>query len=127
MVAMMKKFTLLKVLAVCLTAAASLSTVAISAGPAAAQSRPLDGPRAAGVIGERFDGYTVLRDQSAPADIRQLVETTNAERRDVYEKRAKATNAPVEEVGKVYAEQIMQQAPDGTWFLGPDGNWTQKQ
>ncbi|MBI1180052.1 MAG: DUF1318 domain-containing protein [Alphaproteobacteria bacterium] len=121
----MKGFSMLKVLALCL--ATVTAAAALEATPAAAQDRPLDAPRAAGVIGERYDGYVVLRDKNAPAGIHELVEQTNAQRHKLYEERAKATDAPVEEVGKVYAEQIMEQAPENTWFQGPDGTWKQKQ
>lgn len=91
-----------------------------------AEDRPLDAPRAQGLIGERFDGYAVIHDAQANAAIRTLVENTNNERRKVYEKQAAATNAPLTEVGKVYAAEIMQKAPAGTWFQGPDGSWKQK-
>ena len=40
--------------------------------------------------------------------------------------RAKNQGAPVEEVGKVYALEISQKAPAGTWFLGENGNWVRK-
>jgi hypothetical protein len=91
-----------------------------------AEDRPLDAPRAQGLIGERFDGYAVVHDAQASAAIRTLVDNTNSERRKVYEKQAKATNAPVAEVGKVYAAEIVQKAPAGTWLQGADGRWTQK-
>lgn len=91
-----------------------------------AEERPLDAPRAQGLIGERFDGYTLIHDAKASAAIRTLVENTNTARRAVYEKQAKATSAPVTEVGKVYAAEILQKAPAGTWFQDADGRWTQK-
>ncbi len=91
-----------------------------------AEQRPLDAPRAQGLIGERYDGYVLVHDAKASAEIRTLVENTNNERRKVYEKQAAATSAPVAEVGKVYAAEILQKAPAGTWFQGADGRWTQK-
>ena len=91
-----------------------------------AEQRPLDAPRAQGVIGERYDGYALVRDTQASAAIRSLVESTNSERRKVYEQQAAATKAPVAEVGKVYAAEILQKAPPGTWMQGADGSWTQK-
>lgn len=110
------------------TFALALSAVlALLAGSMAlAEERPLDAPRAQGLIGERFDGYALVHDAAASAAIRALVESTNSERRKIYEKQAQATNAPVAEVGKVYAAEIMQKAPPGTWFQGADGRWTQK-
>ena len=102
--------------ALCLTAA----------GAALAQAKPLDAPRSAGIVGERYDGYAVVRDAKAGADVRKLVEDTNAERRKVYQDQAAAKGAPAEEVGKVYAGQIMNAAPSGWWFQDASGAWVQK-
>ena len=92
---------------------------------AQSQSRLLDAPRAAGIVGERYDGYAVVR-AAAPPDVVALVNSVNAERRAVYAQRAAAQRAPIEEVGKVYAAEIMRAAPRGTWFLSETGQWTQK-
>lgn len=102
--------------ALCLTAA----------GAAMAQAKPLDAPRTAGIVGERYDGYAVVRDAKAPADVRKLVESANAERRKLYQEQAAAKGAPAEEVGKVYAGQIMNAAPTGWWFQDAGGAWVQK-
>ena len=40
--------------------------------------------------------------------------------------RAKNTGAPIEAVGKIYAQEIIKSAPAGTWFLGENGQWTRK-
>ena len=50
----------------------------------------------------------------------------NAKRRSLYEQRAASQGVKPEDIGKVYAEQIMQKAPGGTWFLEENGNWRQK-
>ncbi|MGD9602901.1 MAG: YdbL family protein [Gammaproteobacteria bacterium] len=101
-------------------------SLVLQSAPSHAQERPLDAPRAAGLIGERYDGFAVVRDANAPADVRQLVDQTNAQRRQVYEQQAVSTGAPVGEVGKVYAAEILQKVPAGTWFQGADGRWMQK-
>ncbi|MEN3951757.1 YdbL family protein [Iodidimonas sp. SYSU 1G8] len=115
---------MLKIIALCLVAAGGIAVY--QAAPAYAQSRPLDAPRAAGVIGERYDGFAVVRDAKGGADMRALVESTNEQRRALYAEKAKEQGAPVEEVGKVYAKEILAKAPAGTWFQGPDGGWSQK-
>ncbi len=94
--------------------------------PAAAQARPLDAPRAAGQVGERFDGYAMVRSDSAPASVKALVTQTNAERRALYEKRAKESGATAADIGKIYAQQILNSAPKGTWFLTQGGKWIQR-
>ena len=80
--------SILTAAALCLTAAGG--TVALTTTVAHAQAKPLDAPRSSGVVGERYDGYAVVRDSSAPAEIRKLVEGTNAERRKVYTEQATA-------------------------------------
>lgn len=97
-----------------------LAAGAASTVPVAAQS--LDALRASGAVGERFDGYLVARDASAKGVVSQV----NAKRRQIYEQRAAAQGVPVDQVGRVYAQEILQKAPPGTWFQKPDGNWIQK-
>jgi hypothetical protein len=95
-----------------------------AATPAAAAS--LDQYRAQGVIAERFDGYVEVRTSDAPAEAQQIVQRVNSERREVYRKRAEEQGVSVEAVGKVYAKQIIKNAPDGTYFLQPNGGYVQK-
>ena len=90
-----------------------------------AESRLLDAPRAAGTVGERFDGYAVARG-SVTSDVAALVAQVNSERRAVYAARAASENVPIEAIGKIYAAEIMKSAPAGTWFLSEYGLWAQK-
>lgn len=99
--------------------------VAFAALPAGAAS-PLDEFRAQGVIAERFDGLVELRGDAANADAARLVEEVNAKRKAIYEERAKSQNVPVSEVGKIYALEIADKAPAGTYFRKPDGSYLQK-
>jgi uncharacterized protein len=92
---------------------------------AQAQARLLDAPRAAGQVGERFDGYAVTRG-SVPPDITALVKKVNDDRRAVYAQRAAAEHVPIEAIGKIYAAEIIKSAPPGTWFLSESGQWSQK-
>ena len=94
--------------------------------PAEAQGRPLDAPRAAGTVGERFDGLAVVRDPNASSSIRALVDRTNAQRLSLYKQRAAEAGGSVKDIGMIYAQQIMKSAPAGTWFLDPSGNWTRR-
>jgi uncharacterized protein YdbL (DUF1318 family) len=93
---------------------------------ALAQGRPLDAPRAAGQVGERFDGFAVVRDASAPADVRALVDQANAERRTLYQQRASGNGTTQDAVGKIYAQEILKNAPAGTWFQQESGQWVKK-
>jgi uncharacterized protein YdbL (DUF1318 family) len=105
-----------------------LILLAVAAGaPAAwAQSRALDAPRAAGTVGERYDGYAVVRDQRSAGTLGVIVEQVNAERRKVYAERAQRENVAVDQVARVYAGEIFRSAPAGTWFLKEDGQWIRK-
>ncbi|MFQ6018472.1 MAG: YdbL family protein [Kiloniellaceae bacterium] len=94
--------------------------LALYAAPAVAQS--LDALHASGAVGERFDGYAEARQPSAAATVKEI----NAKRRTIYQQRAAAQGAPVEQVGRIYAQQIFQKAPPGTWFLRENGEWMQK-
>jgi uncharacterized protein YdbL (DUF1318 family) len=100
--------------------AAAVFAVGLWAAPAAAQS--LDELRASGAIGERFDGLVEARDAGAAAAVKDI----NAKRQEIYAQRAAAQGVPADQVGRVYAQEIMQKAPGGTWFLSPDNTWTQK-
>jgi len=90
------------------------------AGSAHAQSA--DALRASGAAGERFDGFMEAREASAAA----AVETINAERRTVYAQRAQEQGIPPEEVGRVYAQQILSRAAPGTWIKTEAGQWIRK-
>jgi hypothetical protein len=89
------------------------------------QGRVLDAPRAAGLVGERFDGFAVARG-AVPPDIAALVEAVNTERRAIYTQRATTQGVAVQEVGTVYALEILKSAPAGTWFLAENGQWTRR-
>lgn len=93
---------------------------------AVAQNRVLDGPRAAGTVGERFDGYAMVRDPSQLSALTPLVNQVNAERRQVYTQRAAAERAPVDQIARVYAAEIFKSAPAGTYFLQESGQWIRK-
>ena len=110
----------------CVTALAALLLGAPVAPGAAAQDKPLDAPRAAGIVGERYDGYAVLRDANAPQEIKDLVVRVNERRKSYYAKRAAEDKAPVAAVGKIYAQQIIKRAPAGTYFLDETGKWTRR-
>ena len=106
--------------------AAAFVLLATVAQPPVATAQSLDELRAQGVVGERFDGFAVVRDAGAAASIKAMVNDINAKRRAIYDERAKAQGVASEQVGRVYAEQILQKAPAGTWILSADGRWVQK-
>ncbi len=104
---------------------ALLTAWTVLTGGALAQGRALDGPRAKGQVAERFDGYAMVRGK-APASISNLVNKVNAQRRNVYRKRAASLNTSETEVGRIYAKEVFSAAPGGTWFLQQSGQWVRK-
>src|SRR5579872_5775563 len=88
-----------------------LLSILFLSGAAYAQSRPLDAPRAAGLVGEKYDGLAIVRSASAPADVKSVVDQANQERAALYQQRATSTGATPDAVGRIYAKQIFDQAP----------------
>ena len=103
-----------------LTLAFAVSLVSL---PAFAQN--LDAFRASGALGERWDGFVEVRNP-AEAGAQAAAKKVNAERKKIYEKQAQKTGASLQEVGQIYAQQILKKAPKGTPFLNKNGQWTTK-
>lgn len=87
-----------------------------------AMADELDDLRVSGAVGEAFDGYA--RARADPA--KDFVISVNDQRKSIYVKRAKKEGVSLDQVGRVYAAQIIQKAPAGTWLLAEDGKWSQK-
>lgn len=104
-------------------AAAVFALVAFAAAPVLADA--LDDYRSRGFITERYDGLVQVRGD-APPGARALVAEVNEKRAAIYAKRAKAQGVPAEEVGKIYAKEIFNDAPAGSWFLQADGKYIKK-
>ena len=104
--------------------AIALLAVGLGFGPALAG--PLDDAKAAGLVGERVDGYLGVVDSGAPADVKQLVEQINAERRAKYAEIAQKQGAPVQAVAQIAGEKLIERAGSGEYVMGADGQWRRK-
>ena len=104
----------------CLTILALVTT--LGSVPAVAAS--LNELRQSGAVGERYDGYVVVR--SGAPGAAEVVAQVNAERRRIYETRAREQGISASQVGIVYAPKIFSGAPAGTWFQATDGSWRRK-
>jgi hypothetical protein len=94
--------------------------------PAPARAGSLDSYRQQGVIAERFDGFVELRAGDGPDDAKRIVQQVNAKRREIYETRAEREGVPLEAVGKLYAKEIWERAPGGTYLKKPGGGYVRK-
>ena len=92
--------------------------------PAIAQAQDLNTLRASGALAERYDGFVVVCEASP--DAQAVADRANAERRALYQRRATEQGVTADEVGRVYAAEIIKKAPAGTWFLNEDGSWIRR-
>jgi hypothetical protein len=104
--------------------ALALLAVGLYFGPA--QAGPLDDAKAAGLVGERIDGYLGVVDSGAPADVKRLVEQINAERQAKYAEIAQKQGAPVQAVAQIAGEKLIERAGGGEFVMGADGQWRRK-
>jgi uncharacterized protein len=104
--------------------AIALLAVGLSFGHALADA--LDDAKAAGLVGERIDGYLGVVDSGAPADVRRLVEQINAERQAEYAEIADKKGVPVKAVGQIAGEKLISRAASGEYVMGVDGQWRRK-
>jgi hypothetical protein len=94
-------------------------------GPATAMAGPLEDAKAAGLVGERPDGYVGLVTGNPPADVVDLVNQINAKRMAAYTDIATSNGTSVAAVGAVTAEKVYREAAPGTYLM-VDGHWVQK-
>lgn len=85
----------------------------------------LDEARSKGKLGERADGYVAAVDDSPSAEVAQLAQQVNAQRRAHYEEIAKKTGAPVEAVAALAGQKLIANRPSGEWVHDGSG-WKKK-
>ncbi|HVJ43561.1 MAG TPA: YdbL family protein [Dongiaceae bacterium] len=103
---------------------AAVASAVLLAAPAWAET--LDGARAKGLVGERPDGYVGAVGAPTP-DIQTLIATINAQRRAKYESIAKQKGVPVEQIGALTAEKVIQEnLQPGWYYMNDSGNWVKK-
>ena len=110
-----------------LKAAFAALLLAVMLPLAAAHADPLDNARAAGLVGERPDGYVDAVTPSPTPQIQQLISNINAQRRQAYQALAAQKGVPVEEVGALAAEKtIGQKLQPGWYYMNSAGQWVKK-
>lgn len=91
---------------------------------ATAYAGPLDDAKAAGLVGEKADGY--IGAVTGDAAIQGLVDDINAGRRAKYEEVASKREAPVDAVAAIAGKKLIGRTPPGRYVMGGDGQWQQK-
>ena len=102
----------------------AIALVAGIAVAAPAMAQTFQDLRAQGAVGEGYDGFAHVR--TGGGNVQNIVNSTNTQRRTIYQKRADEQGISPEQVGRVYAKAIFDKAPSGTWFLQQSGAWAQK-
>ena len=102
----------------------ALALVLMALPSTAFAQEDLDQLRANGVLAESYTGFVVIRENANGAQA--VADRVNAERRTIYQQRAVVQGVTPEEIGRVYAGQIINKAPAGTWFQNEDGSWIQR-
>lgn len=101
-----------------------LATLAVSAS-AMAQTPAVDAARAAGIVGERFDGYMGFA--AAPsAAARSQVATINIRRRALYSNLAASRGASPQDVGITAGCQLLARVSVGEAYMLGDGVWRRR-
>jgi uncharacterized protein YdbL (DUF1318 family) len=101
-----------------------LLAVGLAIGPA--QAGALEDAKAAGLVGERIDGYLGVVDSGAPASVKSLVDQINAEREAAYARIAQKQGAPVAAVAQIAGKKLIERAPSGEYVMGAEGQWQRK-
>jgi len=114
----MKRYNWITVVLMTLLLGLTMSSVAMAS--------PLTQPKADGLIGEQANGYIGFVTSNVPADVRKLVEQTNAKRKAGYERIAQKQGTSLSEVEKVGGIKAIEKTLRGNYIRGTNGVWTKK-
>lgn len=95
------------------------------AAAAVAQTPAIDAARAAGSLGERFDGYIGI---AAPVSgtVRSQVSTINIRRRSLYSNLAARKGVSPQDVGVTAGCQLLARVSVGEAYMLADGVWRRR-
>lgn len=101
---------------------------AAAPAPATAQAQPtVDGAKAAGLVGEQWNGYLGLVGDGASAEVRKLIEEINLKRRQKYREIARTNGTSLEAVEAIAGKKLVERAASGTYVrTGPNQGWVAK-
>ena len=96
-----------------------------AAVPAAAQTPAVEAARAAGIIGERYDGYLGVASAASGA-VRGQVATINIQRRSLYSNLAARKGVSPQDVGVTAGCQLLARVAVGQAYMWADGAWRRR-
>ncbi|WP_162906513.1 YdbL family protein [Algihabitans albus] len=105
-----------------LAAGLALGGAVLTGASRDAQAQSAEDLKRRGLAGENLNGFLVARDASVEA----RVEAINAERSQVYRQRAAQQGVDANTIGQIYAQEIIEASPPGTWYQSSGGQWVQK-
>lgn len=109
--------TLLRNAATYSMAALALVTLAV---PAMAEEYAA--AKAAGLIGERVDGYVAVVG-AGNAQLRRVVDDTNIKRKAIYAEKAQTQHVTIEEYAFATGCTLIAKTTPGEKYQAPDGSW----
>ncbi|MCX7676231.1 MAG: YdbL family protein [Alteraurantiacibacter sp.] len=100
--------------------------LALAAYPAMAQRDPAyAAARAAGLVGEKMDGYLGIVGTATP-ELQAMVNDINNRRRALYVQRAQAENATLEQYAFTAGCVAIAATVEGEMYQAPDGSWQRR-
>jgi uncharacterized protein YdbL (DUF1318 family) len=103
-----------------LRSAVAALVLGVTAGPAMAEDYA--SAKAAGLIGEKVDGYVAVVGAGS-ADLRRVVDDTNIKRKAVYSQKAQAQHVTIEEYAFATGCTLIAKTTPGEKYQAPDGSW----
>jgi hypothetical protein len=93
--------------------------------PAAAQTPAVNAARAAGAVGERYDGYIGV---AAPVSgaVRSQIASINIQRRSLYSRLAASKGVSPQDVGITAGCQLLARVSVGEAYMLGDGVWRRR-
>jgi hypothetical protein len=95
------------------------------ASPVAAQTPAVNAARAAGQVGERYDGYLGLASATSSA-VRSQVATINITRRSLYSNLAARKGVSPQDVGITAGCELLARVAVGEAYMLGDGVWRRR-
>ena len=97
----------------------------IAAAPAAAQTAAVNAARAAGTVGERYDGYLGVNGPVSAA-VRSQVANINIQRRSLYSRFAASRGVSPQDVAVTAGCQLLARVAPGEAYMWGDGVWRRR-